>query len=281
MRVKFCWSLAVERTKGNNQVGKLKQLNQQGREQWNWLLREAVRFPSLAQHPRLTTPDSICFLWVCLLQAGGQVGGSSQAGRRELKQQKFMTFYKPIFTPYNHYEVHWIFPPLVSCVSFSLQTTCGKIFLGKWCSAPQEIPGKPCKHHVLTPWRSEQDHSQIPHCLLSNQHLLWWSPALSSHSTFTAHGAVAVTPFYLSTHQHISLVMIYQGRDVVIFLEKGQICFSVGVWFGARNNSCKIVLLSCWLTLLLFLTAHRQPCWTEHRTQDLSSYSLLMTAQRT
>lgn len=143
----------------------------------------------------------------------------------------------------------------------------------------QEIPGKPCKHHFPRAWRSEQNHYQIPHCLLSNKHLLWWSPALSSHGSFTAHGAVAVTAFHL---QSTLTYLLSHDLSGSYFLEKGQISFSVAVRFGARNNRCKNVLLSCWLTpVLLFPTAHREPCWTEYRTRGLASYSFLMTVLRT
>lgn len=109
----------------------------------------------------------------------------------------------------------------------------------------QEIPGKPCKYHFPRAWRSEQNHYQIPHCLLSNKHLLWWSPALSPHGSFTAHGAVAVTAFHL---QSTLAYLLSHDLSGSYFLEKGQISFSVAVRFGARNNRCKNVLLSCWLT---------------------------------
>lgn len=43
-------------------------------------------------------------------------------------------------------------------------------------------------------------------------------------------------------HINVSPYLGLSGGDVVIFWKKGQICFPVGVWVGASNNSCRSVL---------------------------------------
>lgn len=104
----------------------------------------------------------------------------------------------------------------------------------------QEILGKPHKCIFLTAWRSEQSHYLVAHCLLSNKHLLWRSPALSLHRTFTAHRAVAITAFYLQYTLTYLLSQGLSGEDAVIFWRKAKYVFEVVCDLGQGITAAKV-----------------------------------------